>query len=515
MASLAAMTTLDLEIGPSYLLRLSTDITSGSLGGIVFDMYDAEHYKFAVLSVDTNEVLVGHHTARSGWVIDAAVSYDFGQTADNSLEVTLKGTTVSVVVNGETLLGYAFNALLVDGAYGLLSDGTAVFDQVTVMTDDPAYYVEPTGDEGDTSTGTPVDLVRVYASTEPVTIADRGVTTTSMVIADDYTILDLELQLSISHERMSDLQVFLVASDGTRIELLLDASDATTTFDGSFQLGEIVQGSTMAGTWSLEIHDLNKRMKGSLDNWTLAFTHGEALMAAQPADNIATDTSALTDEQLAAVVDAAISRWIISGFLSEQQVAALYGLQFEIADLSGQLLGISTDSVIYIDQDAAGYGWFVDTTPMADEEFADADGDGLLDGLLDSGAVGKMDLLTVVMHEIGHFLGFDHADEDGYLLMNETLDSGTRITVASSTEDSPGSNVDLSGYADDLQWGSVASQEDLAEESGSGSPETSFDNVSDQVDPGLTADDLRVGTLLQKYQPKIHPNIGPLSSIPD
>jgi hypothetical protein len=41
-------------------------------------------------------------------------------------------------------------------------------------------------------------------------------------------------------------------------------------------------------------------------------------------------------------------------------------------------------------------------------------------------ADGRMDLLTVVMHELGHVIGFDDVDADDADLMSETLDAGTR-----------------------------------------------------------------------------------------
>ena len=37
-----------------------------------------------------------------------------------------------------------------------------------------------------------------------------------------------------------------------------------------------------------------------------------------------------------------------------------------------------------------------------------------------------MDLLTVVMHELGHVLGFEDLDPSAGVLMSGTLDSGTR-----------------------------------------------------------------------------------------
>jgi predicted Zn-dependent protease len=42
----------------------------------------------------------------------------------------------------------------------------------------------------------------------------------------------------------------------------------------------------------------------------------------------------------------------------------------------------------------------------------------------DSEAAGRMDLLTVVLHELGHVLGLGHGDEG--TLMDDTLSVGTR-----------------------------------------------------------------------------------------
>ena len=49
-------------------------------------------------------------------------------------------STPGVVVDGQLVLSHAFNAIVTDGGFGLLSNaGQTSFDAVTFQTDDPAY----------------------------------------------------------------------------------------------------------------------------------------------------------------------------------------------------------------------------------------------------------------------------------------------------------------------------------------------------------------------------------------
>lgn len=123
----------------------------------------------------------------------------------------------------------------------------------------------------------------------------------------------------------------------------------------------------------------------------------------------------LTEDALGGVVDEALRRWSATG-LSDQQIAWLRGLDYRVDNLADSVLGLHTSSKIVLDADAAGRGWFIDPTLGLDEEFS-ASGTAL------PGEAAGVDLLTAVMHEMGHALGFDHADSG---VMFEALATGTR-----------------------------------------------------------------------------------------
>ena len=50
---------------------------------------------------------------------------------------------------------------------------------------------------------------------------------------------------------------------------------------------------------------------------------------------------------------------------------------FQIAALDGLTLGLATADTVFIDANAAGWGWFVDATPHDSSEFSDPDGEGV------------------------------------------------------------------------------------------------------------------------------------------
>lgn len=126
----------------------------------------------------------------------------------------------------------------------------------------------------------------------------------------------------------------------------------------------------------------------------------------------------LTQQQLDSLVAAARSRWEASG-LSQVQREALGRLSFQVADLPGTYLGEAAGDTIRIDNNAGGNAWFVDATPMEDSEFAGAKMAGVAD---------RVDLLTTLMHEMGHTIGLcdTYSTSDQGSLMFGFLSKGER-----------------------------------------------------------------------------------------
>jgi hypothetical protein len=158
-------------------------------------------------------------------------------------------------------------------------------------------------------------------------------------------------------------------------------------------------------------------------NWS---SPASPLLAAGGQVTATPGTSALMPSQLQPIVNEAIARWAAAG-LSPASLDMLRQVQLVVTDLPNSYLGLAQGKQISIDTNAAGHGWFVDATPKQDEEFV-ATTSASQQKAIDPRAVDRIDLLTVVEHELGHMAGLGDLDPLANDLMSGSLATGLRRT---------------------------------------------------------------------------------------
>jgi hypothetical protein len=118
-------------------------------------------------------------------------------------------------------------------------------------------------------------------------------------------------------------------------------------------------------------------------------------------------STSLTYAQMQPVLQEAIALWRAAG-VPTASLSALDHLTVVITPLPPSYLGLTYGSTILVSPNAAGYGWFTDPS---------------LTGV--TVPPGRVDLLTVLVHEVGHVLGYGDTTAEG--VMEEFLTPGVRL----------------------------------------------------------------------------------------
>ncbi|MDK2126880.1 tandem-95 repeat protein [Parachitinimonas caeni] len=129
----------------------------------------------------------------------------------------------------------------------------------------------------------------------------------------------------------------------------------------------------------------------------------------------------LTQVQLDQLLPTARQYWLDAGV----SPALLDQIRFSIDDLPKGMAGNSEGRQIRLDTWGAGWGWFVDSSPGEQSEFLPTDHPSEFRALGGSAAANRLDLLSVLIHELGHVLGLEHNGSDDHA-MSEIIEPGIR-----------------------------------------------------------------------------------------
>jgi hypothetical protein len=398
---------------------------------------------FASLDVRTNDPQFDQPDVPRVSISDVMLSETEAGQTEAWLTVSLSevlGSDVTVgfsTADGSAIAGQDY--LATDGLLTFAAGETTKTIGVTVIDDsdvenDESFFVILSDANG----------VELGNATGVVTITDNDVPVTE---TPTLSISDVQISEGDKKSRVVTLTVTLSGPSTDPVNVDWMTADGTATLaDGDYVAAAgtltIAAGETSGSieVWvnsdrGSESDETFQLLLSNPVNATLADAEAQVtildddskLLAASDPGAISSGEMALTEARLAPVVDSAIDRWEDTGILSQTKLEELIDLEFAVVDLDGRTLGETRDGCILIDLDAAGFGWFIDDTPWDDLEFA-RNGDNELIALANDDAYGKMDLLTAVMHEIGHFIGIEHNGEQDSL-MHETLDTGVRKNI--------------------------------------------------------------------------------------
>ncbi len=236
------------------------------------------------------------------------------------------GVTVELVIEPSPLPAGRYRLLIPSGGvrdrYGIALDGDG---DGSPCDDFGTYFEVPTG--------------RWYQAADvPRDITGLHTTVSRLQIEESFTLADVDVLLDITHTYVGDLDIYLVAPNGTRIELATDVGgtgddfsgtifdqqaptsivDTAAPFTGRFRPEgslDVLAGIDAQGPWVLEITDDSPWDVGTLNRWALALhagppqvlsvgpLPGDPQRGGQPLDEFvvrfsaAIDTLALSDPQ--------------------------------------------------------------------------------------------------------------------------------------------------------------------------------------------------------------------------
>jgi hypothetical protein len=415
---------------------------------VIFDYQSKYDFKFAGIDVSTNKFVLGHRTT-AGWIVDSQSPLQVKPDTAYDMLIQINGTSVTVNIGGKSFT-YMFGPRVIDGiSYGLnhgmvgvgSDSAKGTFDNLAVQVLGPQITLDSTENYSGTSAGlfTPAAGTWTLATDAAAPTNARYTATVSGAAPaiSTYTLPKpissssyLELQASVrsiglggivfDYYSPTDFKFVVLDVPGKRV--LVGHSDPTRgwTVDTAIAWSTLTAGTDYALVLTLKGASVAVSVNGSyVTTWgyNSAVADGKAgtigrsgtttfdwfrlktndpayaapaaklvVSASAPAVPIGLATTPVDADRLAAAAAAARSYWTAQLAGDTGRLARLDAATFTVADLEPGTLGLTQGENVFIDTDAAGYGW------------------------IGAGSAYGVDLLAVVIHELGHVLGFQHSD---------------------------------------------------------------------------------------------------------
>lgn len=427
-----------------------------SNGYILFDIQSETEFKFAGIEVGTDKLQIGQHTAEGGWEVLTQSNLQLKHETDYDLTLVMFGTVATLYVDQANATSLDFGAALNTGYIGLGTDNsTTRFDdwQVQKLPPEitfewPADFADNMGDlSAETAMWTTNGTTLVGTPTGDPAIAARPVDVQYFSMLELEAVLDGTGSSGFVFDYYSTSEYKFATYDSTTDELVIGhvsngkvSVDATATFetDGPVefvlnmrgtQVNVEINGTSVAGhLYNAILNDggVGLYVESGTTTFDSFVIRGDdpaydidEVSAIQAAETASVQSGETLDqaelEEMAAV---ALEMWAEELGVTVADLGITVD-DFLLTDLAGdQLASSRDDGRILVDLNAAGHGWFIDDTPEDDADM----GEG-------------MDLLSALLHEIGHQLDYDHDHAEEGSVMDPFLSEGERLNFAGFTED--------------------------------------------------------------------------------
>ena len=410
-----------------------------------------------------------------GWVIDETANLQLNQDGTYDLTIALHGAIATVYVNQSDSTTFVFGDQLNDGLLGLAALGAkAHFDDFqiqrlpapitlseldefsgisgnfsiesgdwTTLLD--SYFGDASG--GDRSISTRSLDVALYARVWlEATFSTDGVAGllfdyygpddykfVAIDVANDHVIVGHNAGKGVVVDSTTAVEGGLESGTDYTLGLIMQGGGVNITIDGTAVAAYAFNSILNDGDFGLLVEDGTADFDEALiETDDPAYANAQQALTVQvPAPQRPRNIASLQQSDLAPIVEEAIARLTETFDLEAADIATLEAASITMIDLPGLLLGQTMDDAIIIDLDAAGHGWFIDETPDDDSEFTQPvlGGAGAKPG---SAAFGGIDLLSAVMHELAHTIGYDHGQsalDNDYAFMSEMFKPSQRLGI--------------------------------------------------------------------------------------